>query len=98
MTEPKFRNVDGTLTAYAFACGYVESFTLDGKDYYGSDMPGVMLYRDGMWHVKAHNAPFGAVPSVWNSFDTLTDARKAFRRYRAAIKKGLDVVTVDEEN
>lgn len=97
MTDPKFRNANGTLTAYAFRCGYVESFTLDGKEYYGTDAPGVMLYRDGVWHVKAHSLPHGNA-RVWNSFDTLTDARKAFRRYRAAIKSGIDVVTVDEEN
>jgi hypothetical protein len=53
-TEDKFRNRDGSLTVYAFACGYLESWTLDGKDeYYGTDAPGVTLYRESpTWHVK----------------------------------------------
>lgn len=97
MAEPKFRNADGTLTVYAFGCGYIESFTLDGNEYYGTNEPGVALYRDGLWHVKAHSKPHGN-ERVWSVFESLTDARKAFRRYRSAIKKGIDVVSVDRDD
>jgi hypothetical protein len=38
--EAKFYNKNGTLTAYAFACGYVET-----KGNY-------RLYRDGCFHVQ----------------------------------------------
>ena len=89
---PKFRNKDGSLSVYAFACGYVESFTLDGKDYYASDAPGVALYKDGIWHVRAHSRPFGHPDNVWNSFETLTEARAAFRHYKQQIQSGQDVV------
>ena len=37
---PKFRNKSGTLTPYAFACGYIET------------RGGCSLYKDGCWHVK----------------------------------------------
>jgi hypothetical protein len=36
----KFKNKDGSLTVYAFACGYIQE-----KD-------GVKLYKDGCWHVR----------------------------------------------
>lgn len=97
MGEPRFRNRDGSLTMYAFACGYVESFTVSGKGYYATDEPGVTLYMEGvLWHVKAHTLPHGN-ERVWNCFDTLTEARKAFRRYRRAIIAGLDVVPLDTD-
>ena len=37
---PKFRNKDGSLTAYSFACGYIE------------ERNDCQLYKDGCWHVK----------------------------------------------
>lgn len=88
---PRFRNNDGTLTAYAFACGYVETFTEDGRDYYLTDAPGVMLAKEGVYHVKAHTNPHGGPGAIWESFETLTEARKAFRHYKAGIKRGVPV-------
>lgn len=100
---PKMRNASGTLTAYAFACGYVESFTHDGSEYYGTDGPGVALYQEGCWHVKSRlpgvtHGPDGyplwvgaedggRTRADWQTFDTLTEARKHYRRVASAIRR-----------
>lgn len=65
----KFRNKNGDLTAYAFACGYVQTKPLkDGM---------VRLFRDGAcWHVQASNEQ-GRF--IWESFNLLTPARAFFR-------------------
>jgi hypothetical protein len=67
--KDKFRNKNGDLSAYSFACGYVqEKQTNNGK---------VELYKDGNWHVRIFDdQPHGR----WVSFDTLGEARKAFRK------------------
>jgi hypothetical protein len=60
----------GKLTVYAFACGYVE--TSHGLN--------VRLYRDGgVWHVQDWRLPFRD-DDRWQSFETLTEARRAFAR------------------
>lgn len=79
-TTPKFKNADGTLTVYAFGCGYVEE--TDGPTY------GVRLWLDGVWHVRRHHtAPgmAGYIRESWESFDTLGDARKFYRKERRAV-------------
>jgi len=38
--KDKFKNKNGSLTMYAFACGYIQS-----------SKEGVRLYKDGCWHV-----------------------------------------------
>lgn len=71
MPSPKFKNKDGQLSAYSFACGYIqEKQTASGK---------VELYKDGNWHVRVFN---DSSRVKWDCFDTLGEARKAF----AAIK------------
>jgi hypothetical protein len=42
--EPKFKNKDGSLTAYSFACGYVQDI--------GN---GWQLYKDGCYHLQRSN-------------------------------------------
>ena len=72
MKEPKLTNKNGTLTAYALACGYVESRPLATR---GSI---ARLFRDGgVWHVQARDDARGRF--VWECFDTLTPARAFFR-------------------
>jgi hypothetical protein len=88
---PKFRNANGDVSAYGFACGHVQSWTTDGQAYYSTNANGVQLSLDGVWHVRTrsvgetHDAdgygvrgPNGALLG-WESFDSLTEARKAFR-------------------
>ena len=67
--QVKFHNKSGSLTAYPFACGYVERKQ--------AGINTVDLYRDGCWHVTARNDDKGRF--LWECFDSLTQAR-AFHR------------------
>lgn len=42
--EPKFHNKDGSLTAYALACGYVQTLGNGWK-----------LFQDGCYHLRRSN-------------------------------------------
>ena len=83
----KFRKANGELTRYAFACGYLQIFTVDGKDYYNTDAAGALLSLDGCWHVKAHDTEHGHA-QIWETFDTYKEARQAWGRARAKLKRG----------
>jgi hypothetical protein len=64
--KTRFNNKNGTLTRYAFACGYIEQKeTISNR---------VSLSLDGVYHVK------GLINNqrVWECFDKLTDARKFY--------------------
>ena len=93
MTEPKFHNANGDLSMYALNCGYIQK-TLTGPEVnagnelpFGSDEP-IMLPRyevalsgsGASWDVKVsdHRLSYGL--AAWEQFDTLTSARKAYRR------------------
>lgn len=69
---PKFYNTDGSLTVYSFACGYIKT--------HKTDQPGglVSLYKDGCWHVQARDDNRSRY--VWETFETLTEARKFFNK------------------
>jgi hypothetical protein len=62
----KFNNKDGSLTKYAFLCGYIEKKS--------NDTNRVSLELDCIYHVK------GMINGVrlWECFDTLTQARKFY--------------------
>jgi len=70
MEKTKFNNKNGTLTQYAFACGYIEQVDTNRKPYTFKT-----LALDGLWQVK------GMIEGVrfWESFETLTEARKAYK-------------------
>ena len=75
MSDLKFKTKDGYCTAYALACGYIDCSKRNGQD--------VHMYHDGVYHVRGwdsekHKRLF------WDSFDTLTEARKA---YKAKVRK-----------
>lgn len=78
--SPKFKNKDGSLTAYSFACGYVQEFELNGVR--------LQLYHEGaVYQVRAHDHNTGT-RLFWDSFDSyiaggLGLARK---RYAQAVK------------
>lgn len=75
--KDKFHNANGTLTAYAFACGYVETKPLQTE---GGE---VRLFREGAcWHVQARDDARGRF--VWECFDLLTPARAFFRQQARA--------------
>ena len=74
---PKFRNKDGSLTAYAFICGYVQGF--DFGEYSLK-----LRHCMGSYDVEA----FDAYKSFYyECFDKLTDARKAYRVQKKLIKQ-----------
>ena len=74
--KTKFYNANGTLTAYAFACGYVETRSLQTE---GGE---ARLFRDGgCWHVQARDDERGRF--VWECFDLLTPARRFFSGLKA---------------
>lgn len=65
----KFKNPDGTLTAYALSCGYVESYEGNGHS--------VKLWREHtVYHVR-HVYPNGK--RTWESTRLLKLARKWYR-------------------
>lgn len=74
----------GTVTVYGFACGYIEE--TDGP------VEGVRLWLEGCWHVRRHHTSgtrFGYIRESWQTFDNLTDARKAYRREARRVLAGL---------
>ncbi len=91
---------NGDVSAYGFACGYVQAWTTDGAhNYYGTDANGVMLYHAGAcFHVRTrivgetHDDYGTAIRAYgarvdWQSFDTLTEARAAYRREITRVKR-----------
>lgn len=113
--EPRdvFRRADGTLTAYALACGYLDTFSADGAPYYsgeaGALAPAVMLERTTPTYAvrsrtvgTTHDAggfPLwlevgdgSSVRADWSTFETLGEARRAWRMQRARIRRGLPVL------
>jgi hypothetical protein len=68
---PELKTKSGKLTAYGFACGYVESRDLDGGLY------SIRLWQEhGVYHVRMHHKYNGRI--FWDSFSTLTEARKRY--------------------
>ena len=71
----KFYNKNGELSEYSFCCGYVQS---EEKDNIRKE-----LYKDSVYHFKVISRKDGLVERlVWNSFYSLTDARKAYKLYK----------------
>ena len=71
--DPKFNNKDGSLTRYAFACGYVEQH--DNKETNSR----VTLWLDcGSYHVRSHQFN-GAGRLAWETFHTVKEARMFYK-------------------
>ena len=69
---PQFHNANGTLTPYAFACGYPEK--------YGE----LTLWKEpNDWHVRG----FIDGTRIWESFETVTEARKFARKTGGKLSK-----------
>lgn len=68
----KLHNKSGSLTSYGFLCGYQEiKVSLKSEDY-------ITLSKDCLYHVKGHIG----LTRIWESFDSLTSARKFYRSIR----------------
>jgi hypothetical protein len=63
-----FYNKDGTLTLYAFSCGYVETYS--PKD--PNQTARALSMEHSVFHVNGFRGPY----KVWNSFDSVKAARK----------------------
>jgi hypothetical protein len=62
--EPKFKNKDGSLTAYSLACGYVETLANDWQ-----------LFKDGCYHLRRTNEEwltFAKLTDARNAYKKLT--------------------------
>ena len=66
---PQFKTATGRLTAYSFACGYVER-TGNG------DNRAMLEQEHGVYHVKG----FRNGIHFWEAFSSLAEARKFFDR------------------
>lgn len=72
---------NGKITPYGLACGYVEQY--EGATY------GVRLWQEGCYHVRVHHTSgyVGYIQDSWESFGTLTEARRAYVKRISAIKR-----------
>ena len=98
----KFKNKDGSLTQYSFACGYIQQVEK-------SDLS-CELYLDGVYHVRFFNR--GANWSKgfnqgldsgrhWLSFDNLKQARKVYNKLASRVLSGkdyFDVLAFEQNN
>lgn len=74
--SPKFYNKNGDLSAYSFACGYIQFASITGKERDKWDN-GKEMYRDGaVWAVKQYK---NGQRIIWETFDLLGEARKYYR-------------------
>lgn len=75
----KWLTAASDLTAYALACGYIQQFEQADKR--------VTLWHEGgpVYHVRAHDFKAGQ-RLTWETFETLTAARKYWRKMRTYIK------------
>ena len=80
----KFHNQDGSLSNYAFACGYVQEVEIMGVK--------LQLWKEGLWQVRAHDHHAGR-RLFWDSFEKRGDAVRRYnqelRRLQAQQKTGL---------
>lgn len=67
--KTKFYNKDGSLTAYAFACGYIEKTDIDENNRKS-------MYKE---HCTFHVVGFNKGVHFWESFDTLTVTKKYYK-------------------
>jgi hypothetical protein len=75
--KTKFYNKNGDLNLYAFLCGYVQR---EGKN----NMRKELFLEHSTFHVKVYQLKDGLFSDViaWNTFDSLTEARKNYRSFK----------------
>jgi hypothetical protein len=87
--NPKFYTKSGRLTAYAFACGYVEGDETVATPTNDRDGVTTELWKDGAYQVRQNDWRHGAFRPdtghrvLWEGFHTLPEARA---RYDAACR------------
>lgn len=74
--KAKFYNKNGELSFYSFCCGYVQR---EEKN----NMKKELFMEHSTFHVKVYRRSDGFVDTVaWNSFDSLTEARKNYKSFK----------------
>lgn len=102
----RFYRKDGKLTPYSFSCGYIEVYEstieVDYEVYMASPpfwtkkpMVKVFIEKEGCYHVKMYqyNDALLSQFSSWESFETLTEARK----YCASLLKEIQKIKITYE-
>ncbi len=83
-----FHTKDGHVTAYALACGYQESFTLDGcESFHLTESDGVLLKREAGIPTYDIIVRINGDYTGAHQFDTLTEARKFYAQTVRALKE-----------
>ena len=80
MTD-RFKLKSGDLSRYAFACGYVQSHICNGLE--------LNLKHSGgsVYDLRGYTQhPFAR--EFWDTFDTIGEARKAYRQRKAQMRAG----------
>ena len=86
--EKKFNLKNGDLTDYALACGYLQVWNSEGTNKYYSGKYSVMLERtEGCrgYHIRVRKNM--ELTFSWETFDNLTDARKAFAKHKKELRE-----------
>lgn len=74
--KANFYNKNGELSFYSFCCGYVQR---EEK----KNMKKELFMEHSIFHVKVYKRNNGFVDTiVWNSFDSLTEARKSYKSFK----------------
>ena len=76
--KTRFHNQDGTITAYSFACGYVEK-------YGSSNIPRATVSRENDYHVKGFDKDGS---HFWEVFEKVKDARAFARKMAGRLANG----------
>ncbi len=81
MTVPQFRTITGRLTAYSFACGYIEQKSTS-KAYGNNGLDTEMWKEHSTYFVRQHDRRNGAIQfrTFWDGFNTVAKARNCFNR------------------
>jgi len=73
----QFYNKKDQLTVYSLACGYIEEFEANDKT--------MSLSLDGLFQVKGYDFK-NHIRLFWESFETLTEARKFYSKKKSVLK------------
>ena len=65
----------GKLSSYGLSCGYIERYTT-------KDVRIQLSKENNCYHVKASNKTHEGKWQGWQSYDTLTEARKALSKIK----------------
>lgn len=81
------------MTAYSFACGYVEQKSTDHDGFRTSDLYTEMYYEGAVYHVRQFDRRPGApvFRTFWETFSNVREARNLFNRQRGGLFRAVRV-------